>query len=297
LDIDFNLAQSIQADLSIVPTLTVSQLPKSVGPQGQQFFAEVDNLEGAVAIVNANTFVLYLNNRQQLTVSVNDNTTGYGFGSAPLLNGQTVRMNARVRLDGTLEAKELFLLQTPDEANQRAEIVGTITSVDSPTQFHMVMHDAFPPVTGIQVGNLVSVTIPGPATFDIASDGLTLPSGLSFASSSDFVIGQEVQVSIASSPAPTDVTTDQITLRMSQVPGSVGATASTSDFTLSNLPSLFTNSGITAMQAAVVPGTTLENLTSITAFQTVGVRGLLFNTSATPTLVAGKVSQLPAGSM
>jgi len=291
LDIDFDLNQSLQSDLSINPIVTVTQLPKTVGPQGQQFFAEVDNLEGAVSDVNyVDRFALNMNNGQKLTLFLaKDNTVAYGFPVA-LDNGQTVRSNARLQLDGTLVATEIYFEQSTDEAKQRAEIVGTVASVDSPTQFHMVMNDALAPVSGIKVGNLVAVTIQGPTTFNIASDGLTLPLGLSFASSLDLMIGQEVQVSIAGSVTPTDVLTDQITLRMSQVPGMVSQTANTTAFTLGNVPALFTNSGITAMQGAVVSETAFDNLTGITLFQPIAVRGLLFNTAGTPTLVAGKIS-------
>jgi hypothetical protein len=297
LDIDFNLAQSIQSDLSILPAVTVTQLPKSVGPQGQQFFAELDNLEGAVSGVNfVDRFTLNRNNGQNLTLFVNNNdTTAFGFtpDSGGLNDGETLRTNARLQLDGTVVATQVYMQQTADQAKARSEIVGIISSVDSPTQFHMVMHDGFPPISGIQVGNLVSVTIQGAAAFDVASDGLTLPSGVSFASPSDLMIGQEVQVSIAGSATPTDITTDQIRLRMSQITGTVSATG----FTLSNLPSLFTNSGITAIQGAVVPETTLQNLTSISLFQTVAVRGPLFNTAGAPTLIADKVAQQQPGSM
>jgi len=292
LDIDFDLGQSIQNDLSILPTLTVAQLPVGPGSQGQQVFAEIDNLQGVVSYMDfVSKFNLTMNNGQTLTLFVNDtDTQAFGFtpDSHGLQVGETVRANARLLVDGTLVATQVYLEQTVEQAQQRNEIVGTVSSVDSPTQFHMVMHDIFPPANGIQVGNVVTVTIQGGAAFDVASDGLTVPSGLSFASSSDLMIGQEVQVSIASSPAVMEVTTDQITLRKSQIAGTVTANG----FTLGNLPALFTNSGITAIQGAVVPETTPVN-PNIFLFKTVGVRGLLFNTTGSPTLVADTVSQRP----
>ena len=292
LDVDFDLTQSLQSDLTIAPFLTITQLPSSLSLQDQPYFAEVDNLQGEVNNVNhVDRFTLFMNNGQALTIFLN-NTPGYGFtpDSGGLNDLQTVRTNTLLQLDGTLVATGVYLLQTADQAKQRAEIVGTVASVDSPSQFHMVMHDAFPPITGIQVGNVVSVTIPGPATFNVAADGLSLPSGLSFASPSDLMPGQEVQVSIAGSASgnATEVITDQITLRMSQIAGTVSATANTSNFTLGNLPALFTS---TTIQTTVVPETTLENLTAIPLFQNVAVRGLLFNTMTTPTMVAEKVLQ------
>lgn len=295
LDIDFNLGQSIQSDLSITPAVTVSQLPQTFFQQGQTGFTLIDNVEGQVSTVGFRVLSLKTASGQTLTVSVDDNTQYGGFtASSGVTAGQTVLANTMLQIDGTLLAYQLQLQQSPDEAQQQSLVVGLITSVDSATQFHMVVHDTLQPVAGVQIGNLVKVTIQGGATFTIEPDGLTVPSRLSFAGPSDLMIGQEVQLSIAGSSASTDLTTGQITLRMSQITGTVSANASTTNFTLGSLPALFTSSGITAMQAVQVPETTLENLDSVPVSQTVAVRGLLYNTTGAPTLVAGKIANRPS---
>jgi len=301
LRLDFDLNQSIQSNLSINPSVTFTQLSSSEGEQGQQGeMDQIDDLEGQVTAVDSanNQFTLKTANGQTLTIQLNSSTEFEGFDKAGLANsfssmkaGQTVEVNAALQAGGTLLAKKVELKQTETEAQQQAEFEGTISSVDNATQFHMVVLDEMEEVNGIQIGNVVTVTIKSGATFNVDLDGLTLASGLTFASASDLMVGQEVQVSMASGPTGTNVTTNQITLRMSHITASVSATSATG-FTLGNLPSLFTGAGITAIHVTLDPATKFENVTGLSALavnDTVSVRGLLFNTTGTPTLVAAKV--------
>jgi hypothetical protein len=68
-------------------------------------------------------------------------------------------------------------------------------------------------------------------------------------------------------------------------------------FTLGTLPSFFTNAGIMSIQVDVLSTTQFETeedqvvsgLSSFKTGDTVSVRGLLFNSMSTPTIVAEKV--------
>jgi hypothetical protein len=96
------------------------------------------------------------------------------------------------------------------------------------------------------------------------------------------------------------VTVDQVQLGPSFVTAAITAINTGSNpptFTLGTLPSFFTNAGITAIQVDVLSTTqfeteedqTVSGLSALKTGDTVSIRGLLFSTMTTPTLVAEKV--------
>lgn len=140
------------------------------------------------------------------------------------------------------------------------------------------------------------------ATFSIDSDGVTLPSGLSFASVQDVSVGQMVRlhptlpVTIGPGGQVT-VGADAVTLETSEITGTVGAVnalATPVNFTLGGLPSLFTNAKITQLEVEPVMGTDFENVSGLSALNpsdSVSVAGLLFNTSSGPVVIAERVER------
>jgi len=119
-------------------------------------------------------------------------------------------------------------------------------------------------------------------------------SGLSFASGADLLIGQDVQIrpgTISSSGGQTTVTTNLVRLWPSQITGTVGnIDQSTGNFTLTPTSSLFTGTTppITSISVVTLSNTDMEDGSgsSLPAKgSTVSVKGLLFNTSPTPTFV------------
>jgi hypothetical protein len=187
------------------------------------------------------------------------------------------------------------------DANKQA-IKGTITSVDSATQFHMVVFNEEPTVSGISEGSLVAVMISPNAVFQVGREeigevgGFSM-SGASFARGEDLLVGQDVQIRpgmVSSSGSVPAVTTDLVRLWPSQITGQVGTiNADTSTFTLTGLSPLFTGTmiaPITTINVVTFSGMhfmDLSGLGSLTPGNTVSVRGLLFNTPGTPTLVTG----------
>ncbi len=80
-------------------------------------------------------------------------------------------------------------------------------------------------------------------------------------------------------------------LHMSQFPGTV-ASLNAPNFVVNNLPALFTGNGINQVQVVVSSGTEFEGIaggSSLTAGNSVVLRGLLFKTAGDPILVAKKV--------
>jgi hypothetical protein len=117
--------------------------------------------------------------------------------------------------------------------------------------------------------------------------------GFSFASSADLLVGQDVQirpVTVVSGSVNT-VTTDLVRLWPSQVTGQVGSiNSSNGTFTLTNLSPLFTGAtpSITTITVQTLSEMDLMDFSSgssLAVGDTVSVKGLLFNTSMTPTLV------------
>jgi hypothetical protein len=197
---------------------------------------------------------------------------------------------------GTMLAKRVEFVEN---ASQLA-LKGTITSVDSSTQFHMVVFLEEPAVNGISEGEPLVVTIAPNATFQVGreemgEDGGFYFLGLSFASSADLMVGQDVQIrpgTVSTTNGTVTVTTDLVRLWPSQITGQVanismdGAT-----FTLTGLSPLFT--GATPPVNTILIQTLPEmdfldfpNQTSLAVGQTVSVKGLLFNTPNMPTLVS-----------
>jgi hypothetical protein len=150
----------------------------------------------------------------------------------------------------------------------------------------------------------LTINLAPQATFSIDTSGFMLPSGLNFASPTDIMVGQEVRLHPTGAPTGTPpnlvVTVDQVQLEPSFVTGTITAVNTTSNpqtFTLGSLPMSFTNAGIMAIQVDVLSTTQFETeedqmvsgLSSFKTGDTVSVRGLLFNTMTTPTMVAEKV--------
>ena len=96
------------------------------------------------------------------------------------------------------------------------------------------------------------------------------------------------------------ITVDQVQLEPSDVTATItaiNAGSNTQTFTLGTLPMFFQNAGIMSIQVDVLSNTQFETeedqmMSGLSSFKTgdiVSVRGLLFNTMTTPTMVAEKV--------
>jgi Domain of unknown function (DUF5666) len=305
--LDFNVDSSVQSDLSINPAITIKKLTQRSDSDDTQEMEQLDELEGQVTALGNNQFTL-MNKRsgQSFTLSVDSNTKFEEFDRAGCTSspetfscmqaGQIVEVDLSQNGMGSMLAKHVEF----EENAQKVAIKGTITTVDSATQFHMVVFNEEPEMNGVSEGSPIVVTIQPNAMFQIGHEemgdegGGFGMSGLTFASGTDLLVGQDVQIrpgAVSSTGGATTVTTDLVRLWPSQVSGQVGNIHSDAGtFTLTGLSPLFTGATppITTINVVTLSGSDFmdfSGLSSLSVGSTVSVRGLLFNTTGAPTLV------------
>jgi hypothetical protein len=304
--LDFNVNSSVQTDLSINPTVTIKHLTQRQDADKDQEMEEVDEVDGQVTTVGSNQFTL-MNERsgQSFNISVDMNTqfqdferTGCTASPADIScikNGQVLNVDLSGSGTGTMLAKRV---EFEEDVNKQS-MKGTITSVDSTTQFRMVVFNEEPAVGGVSEGSPVVVAIQPSTVFQVGREemgehgGFSIP-GVSFASGADLLVGQDVQIRpgmVSSSGGVTTVTTNLVRLWPSQITGQVGSIGmNNSTFTLTGLSPLFTGATppITTINVVVLSAMRLMDTSgsgSVAAGDTVSIKGLLFNTMGTPTLV------------
>lgn len=312
LKMDFNINASVQqTDLSISPTVSVVQVPTTNSTGGQD--DEDVEVVGTITAIDqtGHTFKVQSGmNGSSFTIATDSNTQ-FDFGTSCsaanfscLQTGQVVAVEAKMQPDGTLLAFEVKFFQPPNQIS----FAGTITSVSSGgTSFQIVLVDeeSFGGEMGsFSMGAPLTINLATAPSFSIDSGGFMLPSGLNFAMASDLMVGQRVRLHPTGAPTgmPPNVTitVDQVQLEPSDVTGTITAISTGSNpqtFTLGMLPSFFQNAGIMSIQVDVLSNTQFETeedqmmsgLSSFKTGDTVSVRGLLFNTMTTPTMVAEKV--------
>jgi hypothetical protein len=307
--LDFNVASSVQTDLSVNPTVTIQKLTQRMQDEDDQEMEQVDEVDGQVTVLGTNQFTL-MNERsgQSFLINVDSSTVFEDFDrsgctTSPanftcVLMGQVLNVKLSGNGMGTMLATRV---EFEEDAN-RQSIKGTITSVDSATQFHMVVFNEEPAVSGVSEGSLVVVTINPGAAFQVGREemgehGGFDNSGLSFASGADLMTGQDVQIrpgSVSSSGGTTTIATDLVRLWPSQITGQVGSIDSGSGtLTLTGLSPLFTGATPAVTTIKVVTLGEMDfmdfsgsgSMGSLAVGDTLSVKGLLFNTPGMPTLV------------
>jgi hypothetical protein len=306
IKLDFNVNASLQSDLSVNPMVSVVNVTHRRREDDQGDMEKAEDVDGQVTAVGTNMFTL-MNERsgQSFTVNVDSNTAFQDFDRAGCTaspqNFSCVMMGEIVEVDlsesgtGTMLAKRVKL---EEQANQGV-LKATITTVDSSTQFHAVVFNQEPALSGVSEGGAVVITILPNATFEASNqemgeDGGFTQTGLSFASAADLLVGQDVQIhpqTVTSAGGVTTITSDRIRLRPSQITGQVGTINSDGTFMLTGLSPLFTGAtpAITSIKVEMVSKMSFEDVSGLSGLavgNTVSVKGLLFNTSGSPTLLA-----------
>jgi hypothetical protein len=331
--LDFHLNQVIQSDLSVnlgvTNGVTVDELP-SAPPFGPPRFGF---LIGTVETVSSSPtqFTLQTRDGRTFTVATNSSTGYENFpGSVCTMSnfsclgaGQIVQVQvASVEMDGSLLAAEVSYVQAAAQQVVEGNVIG-LSTANGKTVMQLLLH--WSPDAGLlPFGGMASVTVSSTATFSVDATNFTIPSGLSFASASDLLVGQEVEVDVAAgslansasrgpwAPPSVSFTTDTIELEPSQITGAVTATdASAASFTITTFPNFFaswsnpnwmswtpmTITVKTTPQTAYL-GLSTDSFSGLTTNDLVSVRGWLFSTpsSATPsTQVAQMVLGRPQG--
>src|SRR5262245_17978559 len=149
--LDFNVETSLQNDLSINPAVTIKKLTQQSDSDNQQEMEHVDELDGQVTAVGTNQFTLTdERSGQAFTINVDSNTMFEDFDRSGctanpedfscVQTGQTVDVDLSMNGTGTMLAKSVEF----EEKSQQVAIKGTITSMDSTAQFHIVMFNEEP---------------------------------------------------------------------------------------------------------------------------------------------------------
>jgi hypothetical protein len=283
---------------------------------------------GTIQSVNTSTnpkgFTLQALDGRTLTIDVNSSTT-YSYPSSVcsadnfscLATQQVVRVEVSLQTDGTLLASEVNYVQPTAQTTVEGNIIRLSTSGGN-TVMDLIPQHRWSTPSQIPLGHRITVTVPSSGvTYAVDSDSFMLPGGLSFASASDLIVGQEVSVVVQGSvttsggsdswtpwagPAATSFTTNSITLKPSQITGSVAAIPTTGQlsFTLSTLPAFFVSPFAThgatppwvpvEITIQTTAATTFTNLTpdsisGLAVNDVVSVEGWVFSTPSIATNV------------
>jgi len=288
LALDFNINSSVQSDLSVTPTVTVSSA--NSGMQGGNDNQEEMELIGVVGTVDTSneSFTLQTGLNGQTDTILTTSNTEFGFEDAGcaandfscLASGQVVKVEAQMA-NGQFTATEVDALALPNTA----AVMGTVVSVNATgSQFEMVLNDIqdSQDSTTLGLGLPVTVTVGSNATFNIGVAGINLSGGLTFSGMSNLMVGQEVSVDVSglsTSGSSVTLNTNQVTLEASEISGTIqSVNASGNTFVLANLSPLFTANGVTQILVQTDNNTQFENVTgigSLSATQNVSVSGVL----------------------
>jgi hypothetical protein len=206
---------------------------------------------------------------------------------ASLAVGQVLEVDLKMMPDRSLLATKVQF--EDDDAEE--ELEGTIVKLNGLTSFDMVLMHESSDVAGIAPGNVVTINLLSGTQFRVDNGGLPV-GGLNFNAAADLMVGQSVEIERKSTPTGTPPTmdTNKIKLKKSIFTAKVKAKLNSTDFTVDNLPGLFT--GISQIEVRTSTQTEFHNTTGVAALvagDTVSLRGLLFKTLGDPVLVAKKV--------
>jgi len=313
VEADVNLNDVIQAgfdlDFSKSAGATVTSLKAGTT-------APPMNVAGAVTSVSSSTFQINPTQGPALTITTNANTD-FEFARnnctanniSCIATGQIVEATVQVQSDGvTFDAVQVNF----DDAPSTQQVSGTIVIQNGtpPTSVVIVVHSTIPPVSSLPPGTNVAVTIGSGASYFINNGSFVLPSGLSFASTSDLLVGQEVEARVASGSSISNATftTDRLALEQTQLEAVVSSVdpqvAPFPFFILNPLPAIFSSAPVNQAtnlevvdtssngpQGTVYENFTTDNMTGLTPGQNqfVNVGGFLFNTTGTvgsPSIIA-----------
>ena len=294
----FDLKNTIQNDLSLAPVITVKQVTSAAGHGPDQ---DIDDVTGKVTAkdTTANTITIQSggSDGKTTTITVDANTVYKHFDDAQLTNtfasvavGQALKADLKLQAGGVLLAKVIELRGATTE--QHGQLAGMITSVDSATQFKMVVRDETPDITSADHGTVVTVTLSNPKPFTKDDLNLTIPQGVQFSTSADLMVGQLVLVKPTASMTAAAITTSDVRLLTSSITARVSA-INGANITVDTLPAIFTsaNPSVTSMTVSTSNLTAFENVSGVSGLAVgdqISFDGLLFKASP-PVVAARKV--------
>jgi hypothetical protein len=307
VDVGKLLKSDLSLDFTAAGVLSAVALPLPGQPAGQ--LTTVDDQIGRVTALNLSTrSFTFQSARAIFTVSIDPVTTLFdGFIACVtddincLKNDQSVSVDAGLKGDGTFVAREIQL----EDSVFDEEAEGTVFSVDSPTQFKVVVTTLIQGSTNllsnIDVSQPIVIQLRTGAKFEVDTKGFVVPlaSVNSFQNATDtsqLLPGQNVEVRITGTGTASSLpsfTTDRTRLRFTRVTGHVRPAIASPTFNIGDLPPMFGVSLPIQVQAFITGRrvTTFENVADVSGLadgNTVAIRALLIRNSAPP-FFAGKV--------
>jgi len=295
MQMDFDLMDSLQSSMGMNPTMTsMMQQPA----QGSNVLDDMDDMICQIGSVGSNQFTMScVEGMPSMTITTDSNTTFMGFDAigksnslSGLAQGQIVMARMQLMAGGTLHAERVRF----ESSSQVLD--GMIVAVNSSTQFDMVMTNDAPAFQGLNLGSLVRVNMQAGSMWDI--DDTDLPvNGMSFASSSDMMVGQVVQIEPNSNlvnGTPPQLNTNHIRLMKAWMTATVGSVMNAHSFTLQSLPAMMGSAGFSTMTVNSSAQTVFENVANVAGMamgDTVSVRGPMFMVNGTPTIVCSKIQK------
>jgi hypothetical protein len=263
---------------------------------------DVNDLKGTVQNLNtsAMTFTLHtLNGDFPITTN---SKTEFEFENCMANNISCLQNNQVVRVDAMMMPGGIFLAKSIgfEDDQEDDELEGVVFKIDDATHFEMVVLDELRSINNVNVGNPIIVTLSNP-TFQVQEEELSVSGTFAAAfdsavDTSQLLPGQDVEIRLtapANPGPPIMVTANRVRLRMTQFTANVSGAPVPPNFTVNNLPSLFTSAGITSIQVQTSDKTDFHGVSGVSGLadgNTVSLRGLLFSNGANPpVLVAKKV--------
>jgi hypothetical protein len=308
VSLDNLLSASLGEDFSAGTTVTPFT-PAGIGapPVG------AEDVVGQIGNLNAsnNTFTL-TNAAGTYSLKADNSSTFFQFptgacptpGFACLLNKQILGVDIGIHSDGSILARNILF---EDADSSDAEVEGMITSTNvGSQQFNLVIQTMSEPVSGLGVGQPITVQYSASTQFDVDlvhADNLQVSTaGFLFAMPVDLAVGQQVSIRRNSGSTASLIKADRVRLRSTRVTATVQVGAPNIFLNKNSLPSLFSAhgsiTGITALTSLTPPTIYFEvgkaiNSSNIAIGELVSVRGPLFDVSGARTLVATKVVVKP----
>lgn len=302
IQLDLNVDTIVSGTMGVDFTQSGAVSAQQLVRKGEGEFDDVDELKGAVQNLNTMSMTFTLHTMDGDFSITTDNNTRFEFDNCMANNFSCLMNNMVVRVDAMMMPGGIFLAREigfEDDAEDD-ELEGVVFKIDDAMHFEMVVLDELRSLNNVSVGNPVVVTLSSPA-FQVQMEELNAPSGLVSAfqgatDTSQLLSGQVVEIRLTAPPSagpPISVTANRVRLRMTQFTANVTGAPVPPNFTVSSLPSLFTNAGITSIQVDTSSRTRfigVSDLSGLADGNTVSLRGLLFNNGANPpVLVAKKV--------
>lgn len=311
IEFDVNLNNVIQSDLSLDFTqsggVTITQPSgTSVTTIGTIYLAgQVQSVDQS-----ANQFQLVASTGQTFNITSTSNTAFEFSREACVPNdfqcisaGDTLDVAVNIQSNGTFNAGEVDY----DNGASTIQVGGTIVGVTGapPTSLEIVVHQTIPPQAGLATGTPATVNI-GSASYVINNGSFVLPSGVTFGSANDIVVGQEVEASVSSASqiSGTTVAANRLALEQTQLQAVVADVQSQAQpypyFEVNQLPVIFVNVApqLQVLDTSSIQSTAVQyqnlspnSILGLQAQQAVTVGGFLFNT--TPPSVMAAIVRAP----